>query len=96
MLPEICVGWRVHNRFRSPQRPEDKDTERQNVSHPALVFMVRGRELFVRALAENRRPGSDTQLMSAPYWNTDAEGRVCLGSMRVPEGGVRGVAIGME
>jgi PRTRC genetic system protein B len=53
--------------------------------HPALVFMVRGRELFVRALAENRRPGSDTQLMSAPYWNTDAEGRVCFGSMRVPE-----------
>jgi PRTRC genetic system protein B len=53
--------------------------------HPALVFMIHGRELFVRALRENRRPKSDTRLMNAPYWNTDAEGRVCLGSMRVPE-----------
>jgi PRTRC genetic system protein B len=47
--------------------------------------MIRGRELFVRALREIRRPKSDTRLMNAPYWNTDAQGRVCLGSMRVPE-----------
>jgi PRTRC genetic system protein B len=53
--------------------------------HPALVFMIRGRELFVRALRENRRPQSDTRLMNAPYWNTDVVGRVCLGSMRVPD-----------
>lgn len=53
--------------------------------HPALVFMIRGRELFVRALRENRRPNSNTRLKNAPYWNTDAEGRVCLGTMRVPE-----------
>jgi PRTRC genetic system protein B len=53
--------------------------------HPALVFMIRGRELFVRALRENRRPKSDARLTNAPYWNTDAQGRVCLGSMRVPD-----------
>jgi PRTRC genetic system protein B len=53
--------------------------------HPPLVFMIYERELFVRALAENGRPKSNTRLRNAPYWNTDAQGRVCLGSMRVPE-----------
>jgi PRTRC genetic system protein B len=53
--------------------------------HPALVFMIQGRELFVRALAENRRPSANTRLCNVPYWNTDANGRVCLGSMRVPD-----------
>jgi len=47
--------------------------------------MIRGRELFVRALAGNCRPNSNTRLMTAPYWNTDGQGRVCLGSMRVPD-----------
>jgi len=39
----------------------------------------------VRALAENCRPSANTRLYNAPYWNTDAHGRVCLGSMRVPD-----------
>ena len=52
--------------------------------HPPLVFVIYERELFVRALAENGRPKNDTRLRNAPYWNTDAHGRVCLGSMRVP------------
>jgi PRTRC genetic system protein B len=53
--------------------------------HPALVFMIQGRKLFVRMLAENCRPSANTRLCNAPYWNTDAQGRVCLGSMRVPD-----------
>ena len=68
----------------------DGDQEAKKLSgkvypHPALVFMIQGRELFVRALAEQRRPKADTRLKNAPYWNTDLHGRVCLGSMRVPE-----------
>ena len=53
--------------------------------HPPLVFMIYEREMLVRALAENCRPKGNTRLRNAPYWNTDAQGRVCLGSMRVPE-----------
>jgi PRTRC genetic system protein B len=53
--------------------------------HPALLFMIDGRELIVRALAENCRPAANTHLKNAPYWNTDSAGRVCLGSMRIPE-----------
>jgi PRTRC genetic system protein B len=65
--------------------PKTRDLNGKTYPHPALVFMIRGRELFVRALTENRRPKSDTRLLNAPYWNTDVQGRVCLGSMRVPE-----------
>src|SRR5579864_2166225 len=64
--------------------PKARQLNGKMYPHPALVFMIHGRELFVRALAENRRPKSDTHLRNAPYWNTDASGRVCLGSMRVP------------
>jgi len=53
--------------------------------HPALVFKVTDRELFVRALEKDQRPSEDTPLKTAPYWNIDAAGRVCLGTMRVPD-----------
>jgi PRTRC genetic system protein B len=54
--------------------------------HPALVFKVTGRDLFVRAIATSSRPGPETPLKAAPYWNTDGpRGLVCPGSMRVPE-----------
>ncbi len=53
--------------------------------HPALVFKVTRRELFVRALDRDQRPTSETPLKTAPYWNCDSAGRVCLGSMRIPD-----------
>jgi len=53
--------------------------------HPALVFLISGQELFVRALAENTRPSAETPLKNAPYWNTDAGALVCQGDMRVPD-----------
>ena len=53
--------------------------------HPALVFKVTDRELFVRALEKDERPTQETPLKTAPYWNVDSAGRVCLGSMRVPD-----------
>jgi len=51
--------------------------------HPALVFKVAGKDLFVRTVATNLRPSSKTPMKTAPYWNTDI--RVCAGSMRVPD-----------
>jgi PRTRC genetic system protein B len=53
--------------------------------HPALIFKVAGKDLFVRAMATNSRPGPDTLLKTAPCWDTDGQGLVCAGSMRVPE-----------
>jgi PRTRC genetic system protein B len=52
---------------------------------PPLVFKATGSHLWVRALAQNSRPVSDSQLCLAPYWNCYDNGVVCTGSMRVPQ-----------
>jgi PRTRC genetic system protein B len=58
----------------------------QRFPQPALVWKVSGRDLWVRALKENRRPSAETELMVAPHWNVDGEtGWTCQGSMRSPE-----------
>lgn len=86
--PDLIVWWsRAQPRlmFFGEGNTETKKLNGKMYPHPALVFMIHGRELFVRALAEDCRPTANTRLKSAPYWNTDAQGRVCLGSMRVPD-----------
>jgi PRTRC genetic system protein B len=86
--PELIAWWsRAQARlmFFGDGDPKTRRLNGKMSPHPALVFMIRGRELFVRALAESRRPKADTRLKNAPYWNTDAQGNVCLGSMRVPD-----------
>jgi PRTRC genetic system protein B len=86
--PELIAWWsRAQPRlmFFGDGNAEAKKLNGKTYPHAALVFMIHGRELFVRALAEDCRPTADTRLKNAPYWNTDAHGRVCLGSMRVPE-----------
>ena len=86
--PDLLVWW---------SRPQRRvmffggtDEEARKISglvfpHPALIFKLLGKDLFVRAIATSSRPGPGTPLKTAPYWNTDARGLVCAGSMRVPE-----------
>lgn len=86
--PGLIAWWiqaKTRLMFFGDGDPKARDLNGKMYPHPPLVFMIHGRELFVRALAENCRPRSDTRLKTAPYWNTDAQGRVCLGSMRVPD-----------
>lgn len=86
--PEMIAWWsraQLRLLFFGESDLKTRDLNGKMYPHPALVLMIRGRELFVRALGENRRPNSNTRLKNAPYWNTDREGRVCLGTMRVPE-----------
>lgn len=53
---------------------------------PALVWRVQGRDLSVRALAQNLRPVAGSKLCVAPHFNTNGEdGSVCQGSMRSPD-----------
>lgn len=85
--PDLIAWWwcaRQRLMFFGAGNKETTALNGKMYPHPALVFMIQGRELFVRALAENRRPGANTPLSNAPYWNTDVQGRVCLGSMRIP------------
>jgi PRTRC genetic system protein B len=70
-----------------------KELNGKRYPHPPLVYKAAGNELCVRALERNERPTSETRLRVAPYWNTnDAEGRVCIGTMRTPDtDGVEGI-----
>ena len=97
--PELVAWWsRAQRRvmFFGEENAEAKHLNVKMYPHPALVFMIHGRELFVRALAEDSRPKAETRLRNAPYWNTDAHGRVCLGSMRVPTDTSAGSLSGWE
>ena len=54
--------------------------------HPALLSVVHNNVLHVRALSASRRPGPDSNLAAAPYWNIDSlHGAVCAGTMRAPK-----------
>src|ERR1019366_5744284 len=39
----------------------------------------------IRALAESRRPERGTALFHASFWNVYLDGKVCHGTMRVPQ-----------
>lgn len=87
--PDLIAWWspaRCRLMFFGEGNTETTKLNGKMFPHPPLLFMIYELELFVRALAENCRPKGNTSLRNAPYWNTDAQGRVCLGSMRVPGG----------
>ncbi len=86
---ETLVWWSPAKQrimFFSQNDPQAKKLNGKRFPHPALVWKVSGRDLFVRALADNGRPAPTTKLMTAPYWNVAGEGGwTCQGSMRSPE-----------
>ena len=52
---------------------------------PPLVFKAASGKLWVRALDQDERPRADTKLKTAPFWNGNDLGEICLGTMRIPE-----------
>jgi PRTRC genetic system protein B len=86
--PDMITWWMPSKRevmFFGGVDPEVRVLDGGTYPHPALVFKVTRRELFVRALERDERPTGETPLKTAPYWNCDAGGRVCLGSTRLPD-----------
>ena len=86
--PDMLVWWSRPQRRVMFFGGVDQEARKLNglvFPHPALIFKVAGKDLFVRAMATASRPGPETRLKAAPYWNTDSRGLVCAGSMRVPE-----------
>jgi PRTRC genetic system protein B len=86
---ETLMWWTprtVHAMFFRATDEEASELSGKRFPQPPLVWKVTGKDLWVRALAGNRRPTADTKLMTAPYWNVDGEtGWTCQGSMRSPE-----------
>ena len=86
--PDLLVWWSPPQKRIMFFGGTDQEARKLNglvFPHPALIFKVAGKDLFVRAMATVSRPEADTPLKTAPYWNTDRLGQVCAGSMRVPE-----------
>jgi PRTRC genetic system protein B len=81
--------------FFTSNDPEAHRLSGRRFPQPPLVWKVSGKDLWVRALFENRRPGAKMKLMIAPYWNVDGEtGWTCQGSMRSPEeSGIASIAL---
>lgn len=52
---------------------------------PALVFAAFRNGWYVWALAGADRPGPDTPLMNAPYWNVWKSGSICTGNVQLPK-----------
>ena len=51
---------------------------------PGLVWMLKNTSLYVFAVAGNERPGKETALFQAPFFNVWATGEVCVGSATPP------------
>lgn len=86
---ETIVWWTpstIRPMFFAAHDAEAYKLNAKRLPQPPLVWKVSGRDLWVRALPENHRPTTGTQLMNAPYWNVDGEtGWTCQGSMRSPD-----------
>ncbi len=65
----------------------DADLDKLNgklYPHPPLLFKAEQNHLWVRALPKNERPGPQTRVCIAPYWNCYDNGVVCTGTMKIP------------
>lgn len=88
-----CIAWWVPAsqrslHYRTTVKEDANKTAPFNgkpVWCPPLVFIARARELKIFALARNERPNATTPLCVAPFWNIWEGGRLCLGSVTVPE-----------
>ena len=87
--PDALLWWTPASRHTMYFRETDETLRAVSGAifpQPALVFRVSGRDLHIRALATNVRPGATTPLFVAPYFNAQENGLVCQGSMRSPDG----------
>ena len=93
MAGDLILWWLKpatrHVTFRVSERdaPLLGGVERgESVPHPGLVFAASGREWRVWAVKGVQRPTLATPLFQAPYFNVDAKGRICQGSVPKPDG----------
>ena len=84
--PDMLVWWRPAQRRRMFFRPDDElgRVSGRIFPQPTLIYRASHRELWIRALSDDVRPTATTALKVAPYYNVNAEGVVCQGTMRSP------------
>lgn len=79
------LWWRPAGNTQVFFKCKELGTRGAMVPHPALVFLVINGRYWVFALKESKRPGRDTELFHAPYFNVYDDGAVCMGSASIPK-----------
>ena len=85
---ELLVWWtsaQYRILFFGEHSEAGRDLNGKRYPVPPLVFKVSAGSLSVRAIDKNERPRAETQMKTAPFWNSNDSGEVCLGTMRTPE-----------
>ena len=88
---QTIAWWRAPCRsrvfFAAPDDPKRPGVGKRNavVPHPGLVFAVTASGWHVAAVRGIGRPGPDTKLFRAPYFNVWKSGHICEGNVRLPE-----------
>ncbi len=82
------IAWwtpkKNHRMFFTARDAEVAKLNGKMFPQPVLVWLVRDKQLFIRALPQSERPEASTKLCVAPYWNLSEAGQVCLGDTRTP------------
>ena len=90
---DLLAWWSPAQRrpifFNTASKEWDARMDKRAVLHPPLVFLARPgqfapTEISVFALRESRRPGANTHLLRAPYFNLYATGFMCDGDVPLP------------
>lgn len=84
--PDLLVWWQPATRRHIAFHCTELGERGEVVPHPALVFAIGTGGWRVWALRGNERPGPDTLLYRAPYFNVSDNGAICQGSSTVPTG----------
>jgi PRTRC genetic system protein B len=85
---ELLVWWRPAQYrilFFGEHSGVGSDLNGKRYPIPPLVFKVASGKLSVRALDKDERPQGETKLKTAPFWNGNESGEICIGTMRTPE-----------
>jgi PRTRC genetic system protein B len=72
---DLLIWWtgpRLHPMYFSEGAEDRAAVHGKACPHPSLIWKVRRGRLSLRALGSNVRPSPETELMVAPYWNTEA------------------------
>ena len=85
---ELLVWWTPAQHrilFFGDHSEAGSDLNGKSYPIPPLVFKVAGGSMWVRALDKDERPRGETKLKTAPFWNSNDSGEICIGTMRTPE-----------
>jgi PRTRC genetic system protein B len=90
---DVMVWWQPPARRHVAFRVDDSHADLlggkergETTPHPGLVFAAASRVWSVWAVKGRERPTSQTLLYQAPYFNVNAQGQICQGSVPRPDG----------